>query len=124
MSQRHKDGTLTRVASTDIDKDRLCRFTSTGQWVLCGANEIPEGVSTEFAKSGADLTCELVGANGTQIVTGSAAIALTNGRATLFCAANGKVAGTGTAGKEIGVAYEAASADGHKIEARLRLLPV
>jgi len=117
MSQRNDAGFMTLLANAATARHLLCTCNSDGEWEICaGATQIPLGsVQGSAATAASDpLTCKLLNAPGSHKLVAGAAIA----RGASVCAiAGGKIDDSALAGSyEIGIAVEAAAADGDVIE--------
>lgn len=106
-------GTFTGIAGADLEPDRLVK-KSGASWIYNGAGEVPQGVTADRVASGKPIAIRPV-QGGLRKVTAAGVIA---DGATIYAAANGKVATT-VSGDPVGVADGAATADGGKISAVL-----
>lgn len=112
MSQQIEGPTRSFPAGAALS-DKLRVKLSSGQVVLAGAGELSIGTTvTKAYAQGEPITVRLWSAEGTRKMIASAAI---TAGATVYGAASGKISST-SSGAAIGVAYEAAAADGDVIE--------
>jgi hypothetical protein len=117
MTQFRDTPTLSLTAAADLDDHRLIKFDANGDAVYAGATEQPIGFTQEYVASGRRFTMFLLNKMGTFVGTASGAI---NKLADVYCGANGKLTATVGTNKRVGLALEAATADGDKIEVLLQ----
>ncbi|GMW02644.1 MAG: hypothetical protein AMXMBFR84_37800 [Candidatus Hydrogenedentota bacterium] len=116
MSQQVDGGTKTFVASAALEKFRRVRLDSNNELAYAGASDtdcIGVTIAKNFA-AGDQIAVWLRNKEGTVICTSSEAIAITD---TLYAAADGKVATTGTV--LVGEPLEAVSGAGDYLEVAL-----
>ena len=112
MATMVEGNTRTFVASAAIDQFLRVKLSS-GQLAAAGADDIDIGTLEEEAFASGDVRAvRLASATGTRKMVASEAISL---GAKVYGAASGKIADTGS-GRTIGIALEAATADGDIIE--------
>jgi len=121
MSLAYETGTgpFTLTAGADLEADRLVKISTRGSVVYCGNGEVPIGIARNAAASGQSVAVQPL-TGGVVRITGAGAI---SAGAAIYCAANGKVGGSGT-GKVIGYALTDITADGGKGAAVLTWTPL
>lgn len=113
-----QDSPLTFIAATDMEANRLVKFTAARTVGYAGSGDENKVVGTTLEKvtAGEPVAVDLISGDRTFIVVASAAIAV---NAQVNCAANGKVVTTSTQTRRIGKAIQAASGDLSEVEAIL-----
>lgn len=102
----------TLVAAEAIDQHRLVKINSSGQAAICGVHEDWHGVNERPVASGDAATIRLRRGAGTVTMTAAGAIARGD---RVYTAASGKINDV-VSRAQVGVALEAATADGDRIE--------
>lgn len=105
------DGPFTMVSGEALAADRFVKISSS-TLIYADAGDEPIGVTTEAVATSTDVACQML--NGSiRAVTASGAI---SAGAAIYVANDGKVSSSAV-GKQIGIAMEAATADGGRIAA-------
>lgn len=115
MSQQTENANKTFTAGEALEAYRRVKLSDGTTVVYAGADEPAIGITQKAAASGATVTVRLLNAPGTFKMTAGAAIAANK---VVYGLASGKIddLATGVPGVAIGVALEAATADGDIIE--------
>lgn len=115
MSQQTEKPLITLVAAAAIGAYIRVKLNGSGQAAIAGLNEPAIGITQRSVASGEQVSVRLLSDSGTFKMTAGAAVAQ---YALVFGIANGKVddPATGDIGGALGIALEAATADGDVIE--------
>jgi hypothetical protein len=116
MSQFRDTPDLPVTAAEALAAHRLVMFDSNGAAVYADATDKPLGVAPYYVAKDAQFSMQLLNKMGTiRCVAGEAISA----RADVYCGDDGKLTATDTGNVRVGIALEAATADGDVIEVLL-----
>jgi hypothetical protein len=111
MNTNNQSGFKTFTSTNAIERGVFVKRSS-GEVVICGADEASIGVTTTSASAGAEVTVQLFTAPGTFLVQAGGVVA---DDATVYTDASGKATSTGTT-NVVGTALEASTAADQFIE--------